>query len=132
MISNYLWDAEKNKNIFGPLSDGGRPATDWLRLKTLRRLFTTGCNIPLFIAGLDERESFAKPNAEFQWDNYYDADDVLGWPLRQLGPSFDMVDDHDINVGGIFTSWNPLSHRDYWSDRDVIRPLADALMSLLP
>jgi len=132
VISNYLWDAEHNKYIFENTDDIDSNELEFLRLKSLRNLITTGCNIPLFISGISNRKCFEKPNPQFKWDNYYDPDDVLGWPLRQLGESFNIVNDHDINAGGLFTSWNPASHVKYWSDKDVIRPLANTLMNLLP
>lgn len=132
VISNYLWDAEYGKYIFENVADIDPDELDFLKLKSLRNLVTTGCNIPLFISGISDRKCFSKPNASFKWDNYYDPDDVLGWPLRQLGPTFKIVADHDINAGGMFTSWNPASHEAYWADKDVIRPLANKLLNLLP
>ena len=103
----------------------------FLKLTSLRNLVTTGCNIPLFISGISPRKSFKKPNPDFRWDNYYDPDDVLGWPLRQLGSQFSYINDHDINVGGALTNWNPFSHSYYWSDRDIHRRVANILQALL-
>lgn len=131
VISNYLWDAEHKKYIFENTRNTDNNELEFLKLKSLRNLITTGCNIPLFISGISDRKCFRKPNPSFKWDNYYDPDDVLGWPLRQLGKSFKIVNDHDVNVGGIFTSWNPFSHGKYWSDKDVVRPVANKLMNLL-
>ncbi|MEM7020036.1 MAG: hypothetical protein AAF512_22190, partial [Pseudomonadota bacterium] len=131
VISNYLWDAGENKYIFEGTNDTAPDELQFLKLKSLSNLITTGCNIPLFISGISERKCFSRPNDNFKWDNYYDPDDVLGWPLRQLGPSFEIVADHDVNVGSVFTSWNPLSHGGYWSDKDVLNPLAKQLMGLL-
>lgn len=127
VISNYLWDAEHNRFVFEHTTGIDQDELRFLKLESLANLVTTGCNIPLFISGLDQRECFSPPNRHFRWDNYYDADDVLGWPLKQLGTSFDIVQDHDINAGGLFTAWNAFSHGKYWSDKDVIKPLARAL-----
>ncbi|MCH7499180.1 MAG: hypothetical protein IH886_04110 [Nitrospinae bacterium] len=132
VISNYLWDAGKGKNIFENTDDIEPAKLKFLKLKSLKQLVTTGCNIPLFIGGISDRKCFKKPNSDFRWDNYYDPDDALGWPLRQLGDSFSIVNDHDINSGGFLTSWNPLSHGQYWSDADVIKPLANKLKEFLP
>lgn len=131
IISNYLWDAEHDKYVFEEDHSADPDENNFLKLKTLKNLVTTGCNIPLFVSGIEERECFSKPNPAFKWDNYYDPDDVLGWPLKQLGPSYRFITDHDINAGGLFTSWNPFSHGKYWSDKDVVRPLANKLMNLL-
>lgn len=132
VISNYLWDAEKHEYIFKNTKGDESDQLNFLRLKSLKHLVTTGCNIPLFIGGISDRQCFKKPNPQFEWDNYYDPDDVLGWPLRQLGASYNIVNDHHINAGGFFTSWNPLSHLNYWSDNDVIKPLAKILKNFLP
>ncbi len=130
VLSNYLWDAGKWQNIFA--QDRADPdLNQFLKLRSLTNLVTTGCNMPLFVSGLDQRVSFKKPNNQFQWDNFYDPDDVLGWPLRQLGPTFEYIKDHHINAGGLFTSWNPLSHGEYWKDKDVVRPLVKILKNHL-
>lgn len=129
IISNYLWDAKTGKYIFENPDTSDPDKAKFRELITLDNLVTTGCNIPLFISGLDNRVCFEKPNDNFVWDNYYDADDVLGWPLRQLGGTYQIINDHHVNVGGALTSWNPFSHGAYWDDRDVINPLADILRS---
>jgi len=73
----------------------------------------------VFISGISNRKCFEKPNPQFKWNNYYKPDDILGWPLRQLGELFDIVEDHAINVGGLFFSWNPFSNSHYWSDKKL-------------
>ena len=127
VISNYLWDAQHDCYLFAEDQDCPENKKKFRQLESMTNLITTGCNMPLFSAGLSERRCFAKPNAEFVWDNYYDPDDILGWPLRQLGPTYEIVNDHAINAGGIISSWNPLSHTAYWSDNDVVKPLAEIL-----
>lgn len=129
VVSNYLWDAQHGTNIFSEPSADASERTGFRALKSLTNLVTTGCNIPLFIAGLTDRKCFAKPNDSFVWDNFYDPDDVLGWPLKQLGPTYSIVRDHPINSGGMLSSWNIASHGGYWSDTDVVSPLADILLS---
>ena len=131
VISNYIWDAKKNKNIFEDTGstnlvskDDGRQ--NFMKLKSLKCLITTGCNIPIFVSGIKERK-FEKPNDDFKWVNFYDPDDVLGWPLKQLGDSYSFVKDCPINAGGFFTSWNLSSHGRYWSDKDLINPLAELI-----
>jgi hypothetical protein len=123
VISNYIWDTQKKS------SPDDSEQSKFRALRTLTNLVTIGCNIPLFVAGLTNRKCFAKPNDSFLWDNFYDPDDVLGWPLRQLDITYDIVCDHPINSGGILSSWNPASHIDYWSDADIVYPLADILKS---
>lgn len=132
VISNYIWDAEMSKNYFDSYVEPNEGKRNFMKLRTLTNLITTGCNIPMFNSGLANRQCFSKPNDEFKWDNYYDADDVLGWPLKQLGQSFNvLVKDHEINAGNIFSSWSPFSHGKYWNDKDVLNPLTSILRSKL-
>ena len=86
----------------------------------------------MFVGGLDPIEAVPKPNDNFRWDNFFDRDDVLGWPLSPLSESYDqLVKDHEINAGGIFSSWNPWSHGKYWTDKQVIKPLIKELRQYL-
>ncbi|WP_299594199.1 hypothetical protein [uncultured Microbulbifer sp.] len=131
VISSYLWDAGTGKYIFESMAGIDAGEREFVKLRSLRNLVTTGCNIPIFASGLDRPTCFDRPNPQFQWDNYYDADDVLGWPMNQLGNTYHFVRDHPINAGNLLTSWNPLSHTGYWSDDDVLLPLAEKLRQLL-
>lgn len=131
VISNYIWDAQNNLNLFGIEGKKylqGKSINDFHRLKTLSNLITIGCNIPLFVAGLEKRLCFNKPNKNFIWDNYYDEDDVLGWPLKQLDESYNLVNDHNIDVGSILTSWNFMCHLEYWKSKTIIKNLSRIIL----
>lgn len=142
VISNYIWDAHKMpqpvkwgvwRHTHAHLSEEDK---EFRRFGSLRTLFTTGCNIPVFVGGLhpDEIKPIDPPNPNFEWKNYFDEDDVLGWPLQPLnlhGGYNTLVEDVAINAGGLLTSWSPLSHVGYWSDKDFLRPLATHLNDLL-
>ena len=124
-VSNYIWDAQWDKRYFE--GDVGTDAQKkFRRLKSCKALVTTGCNIPLFKAGLDYAKIFDRLNKQFEWYNFFDPDDVLGYPMRYMSSSYDVswLKDHPVNVGNFFTGWNPLSHNGYWEDRDVLKPLA--------
>ncbi|MDF1569935.1 MAG: hypothetical protein P1P77_18110, partial [Spirochaetaceae bacterium] len=99
------------------------------RLKGLpgefRLFITTGCNIPVIVAGLEHAEPFTRPNKDFRWINIYDKDDILGWPLRPLGGGFgmnDWIEDRVIDAG------LPLvSHMNYWKSKNSLKIIADAI-----
>ena len=133
-VSNYIWDATEKKTLFAEPGPPGTPEEkDFRRLSTCRQFITTGCNIPIFTAGLDDPKLFKRPNEDFTWHNYFDIDDVLGYPIRTMGGAFDVdwIKDKAVSVGGFLTGWNPASHVKYWTDKDVIRPIADAIKALL-
>lgn len=122
----------------------GRPLTpaerDFLACKTCSAWVSTGCNIPIFMAAHKAMtvKPIEPPTPSFKWLNLYDPDDVLGWPLQPLYDDVDarLVEDRAINAGQgavnwILKSWNPLSHSTYWTDDNVVDPLADILRVLI-
>jgi hypothetical protein len=156
VISNYLWDARPLPDGVKPSSGiwrdlpafearitGGRPLLPeeiaYLRGGNLRALHTTGCNIPIFVAARAKKDivPFPKPHPAFTWDNWYDEDDVLGWPLADLSPEYGAaVRDHEVNAasglfGGVTQGWGPQSHGAYWEDDDVLDPLETSVRSFL-
>lgn len=137
IISNYLWDSQKNKGIWqmGSLDypDFQPEEEDFLKLKSLRYLITTGCSIPLFVAGFADIMAISKPNPGFKWLNYYDKDDVLGWPLKPLSPSYNSIveDDLEINSGNLWQLWNSQNHDGYWTEEDFLQPLSAVIQGLI-
>ena len=77
--------------------------------------------------------NWAKLRKKAKWLNLFDADDVLGWPLKQLSLSYSdaVSEDIEVSVGNILTSWNPANHAAYWTDDTVIKPVAYLISSLL-
>lgn len=161
VVSNYFWDAG---NFMASIADPARQPgfgfwhdpgsfsaaigspkplnpteVAYLAGSKLRRLVTTGCNIPIFIAAHASQDilPFDRPNPDFGWHNYYDKDDILGWPLAELSSAYhDMVEDHRVNAGNgvagwLLKSWNPASHGEYWGDDEVLNPLVEYLQGLL-
>lgn len=138
-VSVGLWRnfPENQAEIFG--ADAPTPeALRFIQGATLRTLVTTGCNIPIFVAAHAKADVRPiRPNDAFTWLNFYDKDDVLGWPLAPLSAEYaQVVRDHSINAAGgalgwISASWNPTSHARYWRDRDVLGPLEQAIRQAL-
>jgi hypothetical protein len=66
------------------------------------------------------------------WDNFYDPDDIIGYPLRTLNKAYarTVTRDLPVNAGGLLTSWNPASHIGYWTDNDVTKPVAERLVKI--
>jgi alpha-beta hydrolase superfamily lysophospholipase len=126
IMSNFVWDRQHDsaakKKALGPVES----------MQTLAGMVTFGCNIPLFTFAYDKVEPIKFPGARLsaadkrraRWLNFYDPDDILGYPLKAL-PAYRKVVHRDIpiNAGGIFSSWNPASHSQYWTDNDLTRPL---------
>ena len=139
ILSNYVYDMQRGRGPALP--------TPFQRMETVAKFVTFGCNIPLFTFACPPEDvvpiRFPGPAlpegrvAEPWWRNYYDPDDVLGFPLAPIGPQYQAMADRGeledvrMNAGGWFTSWNPLSHDRYWTDKDFVRPVADVLSGYL-
>ncbi len=138
IISNYLWDREHHDDTDGPDSCS--------QIDNLLSIITFGCNIPLFSLAFDVPKPITLPGkgmvgkaiaSQSQWHNYFDRDDVLGWPLKPLyrkdfsqlsdeqKATVGRIVDHEISVGSIFSGWGPGSHSKYWTDNDFTKPVAE-------
>jgi broad specificity phosphatase PhoE len=134
IMSNYIWDMQQ-----GNVDRRGLSAFE--KMETLAGLITFGCNIPLFTFAHEQVAPIDFPAPQLpeavkrkaKWLNFYDPDDVLGYPLKPLSSAYRAVVDKDIaiNVGSILTSWNPMSHGEYWIDNDFTKPVSRFLASLL-
>lgn len=136
IMSSYIWDTQHEK-----ATGAGDDASAFERFEHLAGMITFGSNIPLFTFAYDPILPIAFPGTALspavaelaRWDNYYDRDDVLGYPLRPTSPQYAQVVDADveIDVGAIGLSSTPLSHNAYWSDASFLRPVAETLGRLL-
>lgn len=140
MMSNYIWDVQKHGPAYPFVKDKESP---FELLKTLTAIDTFGCNMPLFLLAsdklspirfpLDLKDVFPgkDPSAVARWRNYFDPDDVLGWPLQPVRGYEKLVRDKAVNAGTILTMWNPASHTAYWTDADVVEPIEKNLVDIV-
>lgn len=134
IISDYIWNAQTNNEW----SVGKNP---FECTQTLCGLVTFGSTLPLFSLALPKIEAIRFPADQVQeplrsaarWYNYYDKDDVLGWPLKKLSTSYEDVVDEDrvINVGNWLANWNPAAHTQYWEDRSFLKPVAQQIADVV-
>ena len=136
IISNYIWDRQ---HAADPDPLGSSP---FERFETLTGLFTFGNNFPIFAAAHDidamEPITFPSPNlalnllAKAVWENYYDKNDSMGFPIKALNPKYAVanVTDIQINVGNLLTFWNLLSHFGYWKSGKLAKRIAHYINDL--
>lgn len=141
IASNYLYDlqVDPRRKIISRRVRAMMGDTPLDRGETLTLFYTLGS--PLAIWSLRYRDfgvpiavpsqALGKhhPGLRGEWVNYYDEDDVIGYPLKTLNAAYRKVvrADRQVNAGGILGSWNPASHLGYWTDNDVTKPIAAAL-----
>ena len=128
ILSNYVWDSQQTPD---------RTLSAFERMHWLAGFITFGCNIPLFTFAVDKPAPIRFPAARLparfkekaRWLNFYDPDDVLGWPLKPVSPAYARAVDADIRlqVGGAVSGWTPAAHLLYWRDRRFARHVAEFL-----
>ncbi|WP_053363178.1 hypothetical protein [Bacillus sp. FJAT-27251] len=139
IASNYFYDMQvKPENVgfsikdLSPLEKGD----------SLALFYTVGTTLPFWSLRYDQfdrpitipspkiEERF--PGYQGEWINFYDRDDVLGYPLKNVSPQYNLAvkEDREVNAGGMLDSWNPLAHSAYLTDKDVLEPIADGLVKL--
>jgi hypothetical protein len=145
IASNYFYDLQRASSgskesllVSEPVRDqmGDTPLE---RGETFSHFYTLGSPIAIWslrytdfgmpIAVPSPKLSEHHPRLEGEWVNFYDEDDVCGFPLKTLNRQYGerVKADVTVNVGGLLTSWNPASHLGYWKDKDIVRPIAKAL-----
>jgi hypothetical protein len=140
IASNYIYDLLKPQNSF--MHPGVRSMIHGApleRMETLSLLFTMGSPIALWSLRYSDfgepirlpLTALARhhPGLTASWINLYDADDVIGYPLRSLNAAYRdaVTEDRPVDVGSIFTRWNPLSHVGYWNNGKVADAIAGSL-----
>ncbi len=137
IMSNYIWDMQH-------ADDNPPPGlTSFEGMRTLAGMVTFGCNIPLFTFAYTEIEPIKFParqlpdpggvRGETKWKNFYDPDDVLGYPLKPVEgyKQKEWLEDIAIDVGGLLLGWTPFSHNAYWTDNDFTKPVAKFIATFL-
>jgi hypothetical protein len=135
MVSNYIWDETHNPTPMG--------LTAFERMETLTGFITYGSNIPLFVPPAPRITCIRFPSAQLPaaykpaaaWENVYDPDDVLGYPLNGLWDETQgtVITDLPINAGGALglPGESPLSHVLYDRDGDFLQIVERRLRMVL-
>ena len=142
VISDLIWDAtggdrrpRGGQPAYGGIWKDRPPANTFESFEALDLLVTFGCNIPLFVSGYESIKAFREPSPGFQWHNFFDDDDVLGFPLQKIPSPRGGPPEHRYRVRVtrdhlIKTGLPPLSHVKYWGDRDMVHPMARMLAQI--
>jgi hypothetical protein len=144
IASNYLYDLEvyPRKRIIAKTVRQAMGKTPLDRGETLASLYTLGSPIAMWslryenygipVAVPSPKLAKRRRDLETEWVNFYDQDDIIGYPLRSLNDHYRKAvnEDIEVNTGNIFTSWNPASHTEYWTDNDVTVRVAEGLARL--
>lgn len=136
IASNFIWDTQKDKF---PTNTGDTPLE---KGQTFSSFYTFGSQIPFWAMRF---KNFGQPIqvpstallehhplAKGEWINFYDRDDLLGYPIKNINEDYQIAvtKEKEVSVGNILTGWNPLSHNGYWENKQVTQTIADSLVCL--
>ncbi|MFD1138210.1 chemotaxis protein [Paenibacillus urinalis] len=136
IASNFFYDLQYTSRHFPGVIDTTSPLE---RGDTLTHFYSLGTTLPLW--SLRYRD-FSKPivvpskegkaifpGLQGEWVNFFDKDDIMGYPLRNIDPAYEKAvkQDIDLNVGNPLTFWNPFCHNGYMKNRKVVRHIAEKL-----
>ena len=140
IMSDYIYDMQERQAATAEGKVDG--VSNLEQFRTLAGFITFGTPMALF--SLQEDSDFSKTinvvganlpekiQERVKWNNYYDKDDIIAYPLKGINEAYgDAIDgDYEINVGSAATSWNPACHNGYWEDKDFYKPVADYFAEL--
>ncbi|PJN64543.1 MULTISPECIES: chemotaxis protein [Paenibacillus] len=136
IASNYFYDRQ-NSAQWKPKIINADSALE--RGDTLSLFYSCGTTLPLWSLRYKDFDkpiqvpspTFASSQPDFtgEWVNFFDNDDILGYPLKPVHPAYEKVVSEDIqmNVGNWKSYWNPLSHNGYFSSQNVIDRIVQGL-----
>ena len=100
------------------------------RGETLRYLYTMGSPLALYALRYEDT-LFGHPPKVAVWKNFIDKADIIAYPLHDLNEFYKVsgVEDIQLEVGSVLTSWNPMSHIEYWTDPKIIAMITNDLIT---
>lgn len=136
ITSNYFYDLHQE------FSRGRKFLSEKMRLlvgdtplehgETFSLFYTMGSPIAVWALRYGVEDFGAPISVSGEWVNFYDPDDIVGYPLKSLNDSYGKAVARDVvvNAGGLLNFWNPSCHAYYWTDAQVVKPIAKSLAKL--
>lgn len=140
IASNFFYDLQySSTSACKPEPSSSSMASPLERGETLSLFYSCGTTLPLWslrYSGFDrpihvptEQMRNNAPNVTGEWINFYDKDDILGYPLRPIHEAYANAvrEDIKVSVGNWLTGWNPFSHNGYFDSGKVINRMVQGL-----
>jgi len=144
IASNYIYDLQTDpRDPILPMTvrDTMEP-TPLEKGETISQLYTLGSPLALWsmrytnfgrpVTIPDPRLAQHHPTVQGEWVNFYDRDDAIAFPLKSLNDAYAhaVTADEQVSVGPLPLSLTPAAHLYYWEDKDVLDPIAAALVKM--
>ncbi|GAA0590414.1 hypothetical protein GCM10009001_02970 [Virgibacillus siamensis] len=142
VASNFFYDLQHRRNNIRALTKQSSDETPIEQCETMALFYSLGSPMALWsLRYIDFGSPITVPSPGIakhypgltgEWVNFYDKDDILAYPLKGLNDAYNqaVTADMEVNAGGLFTSWNPLSHAKYDTDEEVVGRITDGLITV--
>lgn len=137
VASNYFYDLQFKQEHVRSIVSRSSPLE---KGDTLALFYTMGTTLPLWSLRYhnfsrpinipsNELQNYY-PGLDGEWINFFDTDDVLGYPLKDVDEHYynAVNEDRKIHNKGLLTGWNPLCHNGYFTNKDVIDVIVKGLV----
>jgi hypothetical protein len=137
IMNNYIWDRQHGKQpqLFGNSA--------FERFEMLVGYYCFGSTLPIFASSndIDLLQPIEFPSINLDpkfksiavWENYYDKNDALGYPIKSINQKYAAAKliDIQINVGNPLTFWNLVSHFGYWKSKKLVKRISAYIEKVL-
>jgi hypothetical protein len=143
IASNFIYDLQNaHKGLIAQQVEQEMEQTPLERGETLTLLYTLGSPIALWSLRFENYGTPITfpapqlhtyyPDIPYEWVNFYDKQDVIGFRLKALNAEYKrmVTEDREIDVGSRIVSLTPFSHLRYLVDHDVLEPIAEKLIAV--
>ncbi|MCZ8519920.1 MULTISPECIES: chemotaxis protein [Paenibacillus] len=130
IASNYFYDLQYE------VRQPEAAASQLERGRTLALFYSMGTTLPLWslryrdfnrpISVPSQGLRGLHPGVKGEWVNFYDKDDILGYPLRAIDPAYReaVAEDVEVRISDWLRGWNPLCHSEYRKSPEVLGRIA--------
>lgn len=137
IASNYFYDLQHRKMAVKARRVMGAEGSRLERGETLTHFYTLGSPIALWTLRYDNFGiPIRVPCSEMsesgavlgEWVNFYDKDDIIAYPIKNLSQQYKaaVTEDMEVSCAG-FRSWTPFAHGMYFKTRAVLNRIAASL-----
>ncbi len=143
IASNYIYDLQNaHKGLIAPNVLAQIADTPMERGETLSLFYTISSPIALWnmrYPNFGTPIAFPHPalpdhyrNLPTEWINFYDPQDVFGYPLKALNAAHweTVTEDRPINTGRVIDHLTPQSQRQYGTAKTILQPIADKVIEV--
>lgn len=124
IMSDHLWDIQNPESIGLKHWTPGEGL--WVT-KSLKLFVTMGSPIAVWSLRYPQGGKPVRVSEDGKWLNLFCPNDIISYRVKPIGPYYkeaDYIEDREVHVGGLLTSWNPLSHMGYWKSKSCAGAVA--------